>query len=150
MNHLLFNLIFFWEISPIFSSIKRFRSNPMSIIAWTSCIFSLENVFSRSAFWSLIFPSLTLYSAIFKLDFWLLISSSSSSIFCVWVCNTSCSFFFISCSSFSLDWISFCISRSATYLLWAFFYRRNKLSRNWKICNSTNATNLIFHKTQRL
>ena len=56
-----------------------------------------------------------------KLHFWLLSSSSSWSIYHFWVCNTSCSFFFISYSSFSLDWISFCISRSPNYLLWTFF-----------------------------
>ena len=83
--------------------------------------FSWECFFSRSAFWCLIFPFLMLSSATFKLDFWLLNSNLSSSIFYFWVCNTSCSFFFIYCSSFSLDWISFCISRSATYLLWTIF-----------------------------
>ena len=49
---------------------------------------------------------------------------------CFSVCNTSYSFFFISCSSFSLDWISFCISRSATYLLWALFTEEISL---WEI-----------------
>ena len=48
-NHLLLNLIFFWEISPIFFSIQLFRSSHMSTIASTTWIFSLESVFSRSA-----------------------------------------------------------------------------------------------------
>ena len=57
--------------------------------------------------------------ATFKLDFWPHNSSSNPSIFCYWVCNTSCSFI-ISCSSFSLDLNSICISRSAMYWVWAF------------------------------
>ena len=121
MNYLWLNLIFFWEISQ-----KKFQYSVFDQVPWQSLFgllefFLLRVFFSRSAFWCLIFPFLMLSSATFKLDFWLLNSNSSSSIFYFWVCNTSCSFFFIYCSSFSLDWISFCISRSATYLLWTIF-----------------------------